>query len=50
MLGQLHSTNNNTRAASVVFVTRLVHQCSDTEVCVNICQVLLDILLGKSMI
>ena len=46
-IGQLCSSTVNTRQDTITFLQRLSSQCSDTEVCINISQYLLDMLMGK---
>jgi hypothetical protein len=45
--GQLSSTNDSTRADTVMFFKRLSSQCSDTDACINVGSYLLDVLIGK---
>ena len=46
-IGQLSSTNDSTRADTVLFFKRLSSQCSDTDACINVGSYLLDVLIGK---
>lgn len=47
VIGLLCSANNDTRGSAVLFIKRLVSNCSDTGSCVEINNHLLSILTGK---
>ncbi|XP_019853006.1 PREDICTED: eIF-2-alpha kinase activator GCN1 isoform X2 [Amphimedon queenslandica] len=47
MSSQLYSANASTRTAAVVFIKRLINNCSDAGSCIELTNYLLNILYGK---